>query len=235
MPRRSTHAGGGGVVVAWARVAAGAQPDQLLDGVELARARAFVRRCDRQRYVAARALLRLLVSDATGVQPDRVRLTALCATCGRTDHGRPLLRDDPSVGLSLSRSHERVVVALGRLGEPIGVDVQAEAAIGFAGFDEIAASPAERGRLASLADEERLAARTRIWVGKEAVLKAIGCGLRAPLDGFDVSSAGHTLTELDVGPGYRCCLATSGDVQVGVIDATARLAGWAAQDARATR
>ncbi len=43
-------------------------------------------------------------------------------------------------------------------------------------------APAERAVLDRLDGDERRTAFLRLWTAKEAVLKAIGCGLTVPLD-----------------------------------------------------
>lgn len=52
---------------------------------------------------------------------------------------------------------------------PVGVDVEAEGAADFAGFGDVALHPGERANAP--------ADTTRVWVRKEALLKAYGLGL----------------------------------------------------------
>jgi 4'-phosphopantetheinyl transferase len=52
---------------------------------------------------------------------------------------------------------------------PVGVDVEAEGAADFAGFEDVALHPSER---ATPPNDP-----TRVWVRKEALLKAYGLGL----------------------------------------------------------
>lgn len=150
------------------------------------------------------ALLRQAVGELLGVDPSAVRTGRLCARCGSTDHGRPVVvrsdggrgagprwnapdgLSDPSVQqpvpvpvhLSLSRAGDRTVVAVSIAG-PVGVDVERADAAGFGTFARVALHPEER------ADDP--AARTRTWVRKESLVKATGDGLAVDLRGIRLS------------------------------------------------
>ncbi len=89
------------------------------------------------------------------------QLTHRCSHCGSTEHGQPVLVDGPFV--SIARS-SRISVIAWRAGGPVGVDVElAGATPPF----ELTLHPAEEF-------DDVLA----VWVRKEAVLKALGTGLR---------------------------------------------------------
>jgi 4'-phosphopantetheinyl transferase len=96
------------------------------------------------------------------------------------DRGRPFYRlgaERGPFGLSISHSGDRAVAALGRRpGERVGVDLE-DLIAGSPGFDELALSPPERERLPHADGETRV----RTWVVKEALVKALGLGLRASL------------------------------------------------------
>jgi len=70
--------------------------------------------------------------------------------------------------VSLARAGDLSVVAVTDAG-PVGVDVEAQGAADFAGFADVALHPGER---ATTADDP-----TRVWVRKEALIKAYGLGL----------------------------------------------------------
>jgi len=135
----------------------------------------FRRAEDRLDYAASHALFRLLAAWRLGRAPEdaavlEVRRT--CAGCGGTDHGKPSVG---GVALSMSRSHGTVMAAAGPAGAGLGADIERVPAEVFAGFDDFALAPEEQP--APDGSELTDAGRIRLWVAKEAVLKAAGLGL----------------------------------------------------------
>lgn len=143
-------------------------------------------------YLAGRLALRAFVADELGVEPERVRPAYSCPACGSGEHGRPgfvVGTDDDGapgrpldVAASLSRAGGWAMLALAAAGptadgEPpaIGVDLALVADFHRA-IPDAAYSPAERRRLLSVPDAPAEAAR--LWARKEALLKALGTGLR---------------------------------------------------------
>ena len=133
----------------------------------------FTRAGDRLDYLASHALFRLLAANRLGRQPGdapEIEVTRQCPGCGSTGHGKPAVA---GVSLSLSRSHGAVMAAAGPDAARVGADIERFPDTLFNGFDEYAASPAERSEL----QPGDVPARIRLWVAKEAVLKAAGLGL----------------------------------------------------------
>lgn len=132
----------------------------------LARIRLPDRRDD---VVAARLLLRLCVGRFTGRPPRESDPAQHCAGCGRYGHGRPYLRGRPGVGVSLSHADGLVAAAVGP--GSVGVDVEPSTR-----------RPGPLSVLRRLLPEAELreatasrdpgAALLRLWVRREAVLKA---------------------------------------------------------------
>ncbi len=120
----------------------------------------------------AHALLRAEAALFHQVPPDRIVLGHECPRCGSDEHGRPHLPATATVRqpayVSLARAGDLSVVALTDAG-PVGVDVEPEGAGDFRGFDDVALHPGER--VVNATDP------TRVWVRKEALLKAYGLGL----------------------------------------------------------
>ena len=180
------------VSVVWSAPTASPTLVHLLDEVERARLERLRNAGDRDRFVAAHALLRIMVGRQLGCAPERVLLDSTCSRCGGP-HGRPRLVDRArrqALHLSLAHAGSRVLVAVSTAG-PVGVDVDVEAAAAFSGFDAVALSATERTMIARLPPSGRAAARVTAWVRKEAVLKATGDGLNVPPGDVVVSALGE--------------------------------------------
>lgn len=119
---------------------------------------------DRDAYRTAHLLVRACAADLLGAVPDRVRLEQHCPRCGAAGHGRPSVAGEP--GLFVSLSHTRGYVAAVAATAPCGIDVQTIAT------DVIPRAVLGRERAWLDAQEDRLLGFTRLWVRKEALVKA---------------------------------------------------------------
>jgi 4'-phosphopantetheinyl transferase len=176
--------------------------------VERARREALRRDEDRARFTVAAALLRLAVAGSLAVPPADVVIDRACPTCGK-QHGRPRLPGDERY-VSVSHSGQKVAVAVTTVA-PVGVDVELIAPVNVAGLSRHVLAPAERA--------DSLAEFYAHWTRKEAVVKATGDGLRAPLEevvvGADGRVAGYpgrpelvaVVVDLAPGAGYAGALA----------------------------
>ena len=168
----------------WGSVAA-AQPHlpallDLLDADERCRADRFRVEAGRQRFVAARAMLRRLLAGRLGLPPQSIRL----ATGPR---GKPALADPTADAphFNLAHSGDLAVVALA--GAELGVDV--EALRPFPRAERFAArffAPSEQQWLAAQPAAESEHASLELWTFKEAYLKAVGSGIAMTLAGVEI-------------------------------------------------
>lgn len=152
----------------------------LLDDEERARAARFVFERDRHQFIAAHALLRLLLQELAGGPAGAWRFIA-------GPHGKPALHPDHRLDrLAFNISHTRGAVACAMtLDHDIGVDIEdlgrpgrlLEIAHAYFAPDELivlrSAPPAEQRRVF-----------LQLWTLKEAYIKAHGDGLSLPLDRF---------------------------------------------------
>ena len=144
----------------------------LLDDHERERLVRFRRPDDRARYLAAHALARLVLGPLVGSAAERLAFDRTCR-CG-APHGKPVLPGGP--GFSLTHAGDLVGVAVRRDG-PVGLDVeQARAVADLAALAGHVRSPVESAR--GGVDPE---AFFRTWTRKEALVKATGEGLSAPM------------------------------------------------------
>jgi len=137
----------------------------------------------RRQYVVGRGVLRTLIAAYTGIRPERVRFRY-------GDRGKPYVAEPAGdLELNLSNSDEMALVGFVRGGE-IGMDI--EFLKPMPDCEQIAErffSASERDVLRALPAERKEEAFFNCWTRKEAYLKAVGTGLAAPLDSFDVTLA----------------------------------------------
>ncbi|WP_052690537.1 4'-phosphopantetheinyl transferase family protein [Pseudarthrobacter chlorophenolicus] len=154
-----------------------------LSPAEARSARRFARTADRLDYLASHALFRLVAAHRLGhgfAEAPQLEVSRRCAGCGSTGHGKPAVA---GASLSLSRSKGAVMVAAGPEGTQVGADIEGIPDALHSGFDHYVASAAEREALAP----GDISARIRLWVAKEAVLKAAGLGLSVPPAGVHLA------------------------------------------------
>ncbi len=146
-----------------------------LDAIEQARRARLHRVADRDRFTAAAVLLRRAAATELGVAPHDVVIDRTCDTCGRP-HGRPTIGladgTDPGLDVSVTHAGSFVAVAVSTMGR-VGVDIETITR-DHRELIEIACAPEERDSIRSGGDF------AVVWTRKEAVLKALGSGLRRP-------------------------------------------------------
>lgn len=103
---------------------------------------------------------------------------------GRDALGKPFFTDYPYIYFNLSHSAGRIVCAISD--QAIGIDIQQETARSLSIADRFF-HPKEASFLSTLDEDARQTAFYRLWVLKEAYLKATGDGLYKPLADFCIS------------------------------------------------
>ena len=149
---------------------------------EISRADRFHFDCDRDHFIAARGILRELLSLYLNESPAAIRLIY-------GPQGKPALleNDEARLHFNLSHSHGLSVLAFAHARE-VGIDLEPIRRT-FAG-DDIAEryfSAAELVELRALPSWLKTDGFFLCWTRKEAYIKARGEGLHVPLDSFTVS------------------------------------------------
>jgi len=192
----------------------------LLSDAERARAPRFKFEIHRRRYIVTRGRLRLLLAERLDTAPESIEIAC-------RSHGKPILGGRfVECGLHFNVSHsENVAVYAFADRREVGIDIEAVRELWD--MDSIAAgvfSPREHEAYLNLEASERALGFFNCWTRKEAFVKALGDGLRYPLDSFEVSlSPGQQAKLLRVGdmPGDSCAWTlddfTFGDNYVGAV------------------
>lgn len=163
------------------------------------------------------AALRHIIATRLDLDPAAVEVS-------HEANGKPYVPGGPP--FSLSHSGELALIAISD-NAPVGVDIeQIKTDRPVERIAQRYLSPYEREALQSLSGEELVEAFHWCWTAKEAYLKALGVGLRRPLDSFDISveltkrpilladrqavcSYPWTLCRLAVADGYAATLAVA--------------------------
>jgi 4'-phosphopantetheinyl transferase len=172
------------------------------------RARASRIRADRarDRFVASRATLRRGLGHVLDVDPARLRFAA-------SSSGRPYLAWPPqAMGFSASRSGDITFGACAMDGR-VGVDV--EEIVERVDLPDLVRRHFHADEVAELAGASSISwteAFYSIWTRKEAVLKALGCGVFEGLDEAEQPAAREIRARpWDLGAGYGAAIAVEAD------------------------
>jgi 4'-phosphopantetheinyl transferase len=150
---------------------------------ELSRAERFYFRKDREHFIAARGILRAILSLYLDRAPDQL---PFCYG----DRGKPALAitsGQEKLCFNLSHAQGLALYAIA-MGREVGIDLEHSRPIPDA--EQIAArffSPRENAVFRALPSSDKQEAFFNCWTRKEAYIKAIGDGLARPLDRFEVS------------------------------------------------
>lgn len=197
---------------------------QSLSTDEWERARRFHFQKDRDHFIAARGLLRVILGLYLSKEPDQLQFCY-------GPYGKPSLTQEfggDTLRFNLSHSYGLALFAITR-GRELGVDLeQLRSQVTNIQIAERFFSPREVAALRALPINLQQEAFFTCWTCKEAYLKARGEGLTHPLDQFDVSftpgeparllntykdpqeASRWSLYKLNPGPGYAAALAVEG-------------------------
>ncbi len=133
----------------------------------------------RARARAARTLLRLVAASYLGCDPAEVPIRrAACAFCGG-EHGKPVVGTAP---MHANLSHAGSAVAVAVASAEVGVDIELPERTGdVVRLASRFFSPDETAWVADAVEVERDLRFLRLWVRKEALLKATGEGISGGL------------------------------------------------------
>jgi 4'-phosphopantetheinyl transferase len=196
----------------------------LLSAEEQVRAARFRYDLHCGRFIAGRAIQRLLLARYLDADPATLRYR-------QAEHGKPSL-DDPwaesGIRFNVSNAEDGLLVALAA-GRELGVDLEPlHRAVDRDAVARRFFSAPENEVYDTIPEDERDAAFFTCWTRKEAYIKAVGDGLTMPLDCFDVTlrpgeparllatrgdpsqAARWTMRELDAGPGWLAALVVEG-------------------------
>jgi len=149
--------------------------EAVLSDEELRRAASMSHEASRCRFQAARTALRHLLSRELDVAPVNVPIAV-------DAFGRPFLEGDSGLVFSLSHSGSHVALAIGSGMNSLGVDFEeARREVPALRLAERFFDPAGARAVRDAAELERIPMFFRLWTAREAVLKALGTGLRTPL------------------------------------------------------
>jgi 4'-phosphopantetheinyl transferase len=154
---------------------------QALSPDEAARAQRFVFDRDRDHFIAARGLLRIILGHYLNLKPQQIKF------CYGPQNKPGLEIPQSQLRFNLSHSGNAVLYAITHHQE-IGVDIELLRPLDD--MMQIAKrffSPAEYAALRALPIEKQEIGFFNCWTRKEAYIKALGSGLTQPLDQFDVS------------------------------------------------
>lgn len=158
---------------------------KILSSDEKEKADKFTVQEAKDRFIISRAVLRQVIAKKMRVKPESV-------VFAYGPHGKPQY-DAVMTGVSLGHpfhfnvSHSNGLILICTGTSPIGIDVERIRKI--TNLDRVAArilSPRKVEVFRSLPEKIRYELLLNIWTRKEAIVKALGCGLAVPVKNFEV-------------------------------------------------
>ena len=154
--------------------------EQVLSADEWARAERMPAPHHRRRWIASRFVLRDILARYCGGPPQAI-------TFRYGPNGKPEVVTDQSVGpIHFSVSHSQGLAVYAVAAEPLGVDLERHRPLPVEELASRFLSDYESAAIARVEGVDQLELFITCWTRKEAYLKAVGVGLSAPLQDFDV-------------------------------------------------
>jgi len=135
-------------------------------------------------WLRGRAWLRSILAFETGCSPSAVQLARQCASCGSTAHGKLFTPSVPSLDFSVSHSGPYIACAVSH-SSIVGIDLEPNHR-NVVDLVSRFCTAKEAAYIARARNSDKQERALRIWVRKEAVLKACGLGLSAEMCRIDV-------------------------------------------------
>jgi 4'-phosphopantetheinyl transferase len=194
---------------------------------EKAKAGRFVFGKDQRRFVTAHGALRLILGEYTGVGPSELSFA-------QGENGKPYLGSSPGGGdvfFNLSHSGDYTLIAVTK-GLRVGVDIEGiRSNVEYLEMSRKFFSPSECAWLDRQPVSKQVVAFFRLWVVKEAFLKATGAGLSDSLNeiavtftpngnaavrypGNDAPGSRWLAEEMKLVPGYASALVVEQGAQI---------------------
>lgn len=155
---------------------------EVLSVDEISRANQFHREVDHNRFIAARGLLRIILSRYISRDAANIAFSY-------SKFGKPYIASTSNASeltFNIAHSANLAVYAITRK-RKIGVDLEkVQAKFGGNEIAETVFSANEIAHLRSLSSQEQDSAFFKGWTRKEAILKAMGTGLSQPLNQYEV-------------------------------------------------
>jgi 4'-phosphopantetheinyl transferase len=161
---------------------------RILSQDEIERAKKFYFEKDRNRFIAARCIMRTILGLYLNENPDQVKF-------GYTYFGKPVLQSESyfqNLHFNLSHSENLALLAISCEGN-VGIDI--EQIRYYLDIEALASrffSKEEISVLEKMDAEKKMEVFFQLWTRKEAFLKAMGKGLSFPMEHCDVSSANNS-------------------------------------------
>jgi len=194
---------------------------RLLSLEETKRAERFHFEKHRNRFIVCHGLLRVLLSQYTGIEP-------ACLQILNGQKGKPALskmHNDKDIRFNLSYSKNVSLIAITRARE-IGVDIEYNSR--SSDCEQIIGnffSEKEKQFFYTQTEKSKTDTFFKLWTKKEALVKALGVGLFIPLDSFDISLLDCEIVTLPSVEGFS---ENKSLWQVNVLDSLAEFnASWA--------